>query len=259
MTRKTRAPNLVTLLTDFGAQDPYVGVLKGVIASTHPDARWVDLCHSITPQDIRGAAFWLSLVFTHFPPGTVHLVVVDPGVGTERRGLLVEAAGHAFVGPDNGVLTAALDQSGAVAYALPRKRGATTFDGRDLFAPVAAARAAGPLPGLVPVSHPICLPAHTLRAADDAELGLVMTVDRFGNLLTNLPGTTRRFTAVEAAGTLCPWVRSYSEAAERYPGAPTALCNAWGLVELTVGGGSAAQNLGLGPGTRVRPVVAPAR
>src|SRR5258706_2671399 len=135
---------LITLTTDFGHKDPFVGIMKGVIFGIHPQARIVDLTHGVAPQDIRGAALALAHAAPYFPPATVHVAVVDPGVGTERRPVLIEAEGNFFVGPDNGVLALAVEgkkierviELKNESYQL--KPRSATFHGRDVFAPAAA-------------------------------------------------------------------------------------------------------------------------
>ncbi|HET8575537.1 MAG TPA: SAM-dependent chlorinase/fluorinase, partial [Methylomirabilota bacterium] len=139
---------IITLTTDFGSRDPFVGVMKGVILGICPAARLVDLSHEVSPQDVLEGALMLESSARFFPPGTIHLAVVDPGVGSRRRGLAVSAAGQCFVGPDNGLFTATLEEPGWVAvslenpaYRLTQVSG--TFHGRDIFAPAAAHLACG--------------------------------------------------------------------------------------------------------------------
>ena len=134
---------VITLLTDFGLDDAYVGIVKGVLLGINPRARLVDLTHTVPPQDVRRAALLLEAAWRFFPRGTVHLAVVDPGVGSARRPIAVEAGGHYFVGPDNGLLGFCFDLPGARAVALTatryhRRPVSRTFHGRDIFAPAAA-------------------------------------------------------------------------------------------------------------------------
>src|SRR2546423_4876621 len=141
--------SIITLITDFGAQDYFVGAMKGVILSINPDARIVDISHEIPPQDIHSAAFNLLACYKDFPAGTIHVAVVDPGVGSNRRGILVECDEQLFVGPDNGLFSWICEREGQFrARELTndqffRKPVSPTFHGRDVFAPVAAALAAG--------------------------------------------------------------------------------------------------------------------
>src|SRR5690349_17639172 len=143
---------IVTITTDFGTEDYFVGTMKGVMLTRNPRLVIVDITHAIPPQDVRAAAFTLSAFYSYFPPGSIHLAVVGPGVGSDRRPLLVEAAGHWFVGPDNGLFSIVLDREPAARvrhvtnseYFLPNR--SSTFHGRDIFAPVAAALSLGVSP-----------------------------------------------------------------------------------------------------------------
>ena len=188
-------PVIVTLLTDFGLRDAYVGVVKGVILSRAPAARLVDLTHHIEQGDIAAAGYLLSTAWPFFPVGSVHLTVVDPGVGSGRRILAANVAGHHFIAPDNGLLSEVFDQhepQHVVSIendSLSLKPVSTTFHGRDLLAPAAAAVANGMaldslgpavtswfhLPRLSPDTHP-----------DGSLTGQVIYIDRFGNLITNI-------------------------------------------------------------------------
>ena len=186
-------PPRITLLTDFGTQDGYVGAMKGVIAAAAPDVVVDDIAHDIAPGDIEAAAWALGAYWRRYPEGSVHLVVVDPGVGTKRDAIALEADGRFLVGPDNGVLSrAARDASNVGAMhdlARPDHEISATFHGRDLFAPVAARLASGapiasvgpPKRGIVRLPWPE--PVHHADGVD----GVVMHVDRFGNLITNIP------------------------------------------------------------------------
>ena len=188
--------SVITLLTDFGTEDYFVGAMKGVILSRSPGTALIDLTHSIPPHDIRAAAFTLNAAYSWFPVGSIHLVVVDPGVGSERRPALVEAGMHLFVGPDNGIFTLILDRWPAAqmrhltnsAYFLPDP--STTFHGRDIFAPVAAALAEGisPIEFGPAIEDPVRLESMRVeRAPDGSHNGRIIHVDHFGNCITNLP------------------------------------------------------------------------
>ena len=187
--------SIVTLTTDFGLSDAFVGAMKGVILSRCPAAQLVDLTHEVPPQAIRTGALRLASAAPYFPAGTVHLVVVDPGVGGDRRPLAIEARGHFLVGPDNGVLSLTADPStaGWRAVVLTNlghrlEQVSNTFHGRDVFAPAAAHLACGgrlddlgdPVTAIVRLRLP---PA--VREADQIH-GLVLDIDRFGNLITNI-------------------------------------------------------------------------
>ena len=184
---------IITFTSDFGMRDWFVGVVHGVILERCPDARIADLSHAIDPGDVASAAFVLEAAAPDFPAGTVHLAVVDPGVGTARRALVVAAHGHVFVGPDNGVLEWALMDPRAVAYALEESKFfrhpvSRTFHGRDVFAPVAAHVALGvPLDKLGPrVSDPVRLARPRFQHRDGGILGRVAYIDHFGNALTTI-------------------------------------------------------------------------
>src|SRR6267143_317131 len=183
---------IVTLTTDFGARDSYVAAMKGVILGIAREARLVDVSHEVAAHDITEAALALEAAAPFFPSGTVHLAVVDPGVGTARRGLAVAADGHIFVGPDNGLFTPFLDGDGWRAfelaeadYRLPEV--SRTFHGRDVFAPAAAHVATGVDPSrLGPrLVDPVRLAWPEVRAVAGAVAGAVVHADRFGNLITS--------------------------------------------------------------------------
>lgn len=252
----TGAP--ITLLTDFGLADPFVGVMKGVIAALAPGARTIDLTHQIPPQDVAAGAFWLAHSVPYFPRGTVHLAVVDPGVGTARRALAAWGRGHFFVAPDNGLLDRIVPSLESIhvldadalgemlRQALPGARPrSTTFHGRDVFAPAAALLGRGEtLAALGPAlsgEPPVTLGAQPPR---------VEVVDRFGNLITNVPwppdgvGPGEAPALVRVRGRVARWVETYGEAE---PGECVALLGSVGTVEIAVRDGSAAHELGAGP------------
>ena len=186
--------SLITLLTDFGTQDYFVGAMKGVILSANPAAQIVDITHDIPPQDIQAGAFNLLATYRDFPPGTIHVAVVDPGVGSDRRGILIQCAGQLFVGPDNGLFSWICEREESfVARQLAiesffREPASATFHGRDVFAPVAAALANGVRPeefGPV-IGNMVELGPLKPRSADGKTIGAIIHIDRFGNCVTNL-------------------------------------------------------------------------
>lgn len=242
---------LITLLTDFGTVDGYVGEMKGVLYSTAPDAEVVDITHDVPPQDVERGRLTLARVWRRFPSGTIHLVVVDPGVGSSRAGLAVESDGRFLVGPDNGVLSPALllPTARAVDLRLP-SHSSHTFHGRDVFAPAAAALARGEsLDSLgTPANSPIVrrTPEPT-RARDGSLDGEVILIDRFGNAITNLLGL--RGGVVEIGSRRFPIRRTYSEVDI---GEPVAVVGSTGFIEIAIRDGSAAEAFGLGRGSRVR-------
>lgn len=248
---KGRPLTPVTLMTDFGTRDGYVAEMKGVLLERAPGIPLIDITHDIPPHDIDTARQVLARYWQRFPRGTVHLVVVDPGVGTARRALAVASEGRFLVGPDNGVLSPALALDGATAVALHVPADASaTFHGRDVFAPAAAALASGrPIASLgVPCPDPILTAVPALVPAPGGRLeGEVVAIDRFGNAVTNLPAPDGDATA-EWAGRRLPVRRTYSDV-ER--GEVVALVGSSGHIEIAVREGSAAAVLGIARGARV--------
>lgn len=264
---------VITLLTDFGLTDPYVGVMKGAILGRFRQATLVDLTHGIPPQDIAGAGFWIERSYRWFPPGTVHLVVVDPGVGSGREPLALEVDDHLFVGPDNGVLTAVLGHPGLKrahridASRLGVERLSATFHGRDLFGPAAAVLAGssdGDLDLVGPSREP---PAAFVRegpasARDGVHgrihgsihgslSGSVVVTDHFGNLITDIPSAELPSEGpwrVRLGGRSLNVVRTYADA---QPGQCVALVGSFETLELAARDASAAELLGAGPGDLV--------
>jgi len=259
-------PNgLVTLTTDFGQRDGYVGAMKGVILSIEPSLSLVDLAHDLPAHQVGEGALALRASAPHFPRGTVHLVVVDPGVGTARRPIVVVANGHVFVGPDNGLLLPAAEALGGVVSSyeigthglLPAERSAT-FHGRDIFAPTAAGLACGQIKvtdvGATVEPRPSSLP----EAAPHPQGGLVakvVAVDRFGNLVTNVSRTALGDLGGEPIlelpdGTDLTVRETYGDVAV---GDLLALIGSSGALEVAVRDGSASKRLNIrsGDGFRV--------
>jgi len=262
-------PNrLVTITTDFGTRDAYVGAMKGVMLSIAPELGIHDLAHRIEPQSIEHGATVLRGACPWFPSGTVHLAVIDPGVGTERAPVVVVAGGHAFVGPDNGLfgpvvarlggipVAYRIVRSGPLAQHLPRQRSAT-FEGRDLFSPVAAVLASGRLaPSAVGPRHSLVqLPGSEAVRVPSGIEGRIAYYDHFGNAITNIPvqllaqlGAGERFVALP--GDRRAVLReTYGEAS---PGEILAVIGSEGFVEIAVRDGSARTTLALEPGTTIR-------
>ena len=261
---------IITLLTDFGTQDEYVGVLKGVILSINPSATIVDISHHIAPQGIDQAGEVLDAAFSWFPKSTTHMAVVDPGVGSGRHIVALQSHGHTFIAPDNGLLTSILDAgqvTAAVRVAnerLYRQPVSATFHGRDIFAPVAAHLSLGmPIDQMGPavaIDH-ICRRSHRhceLTANGDI-VGQVVYVDRFGNIGTNideqsvtsLSGPSQNHAVeIEISGhTISGLSESFAQGgAEKL----TALLNSRNRLEIAVNGGNAAQMVVARPGTVVR-------
>jgi S-adenosylmethionine hydrolase len=253
---------IITLTTDFGEESPYVAAMKGVILGINSSARIVDLSHQIPPQNLRYAAFFLANAIPYFPPTAVHVIVVDPGVGTERAILYVEVAGQRLLVPDNGCwteLTALSNQRPRVIrVAEPRfwrLPVSATFHGRDVFAPVAAHLTLGVDPSCLgpQIDEWICSERRQAQLDPKQLAGEVVFVDHFGNLITNIPGSALallsgplRF-SVGSEG-LARQVRSYAEAE---PGTPVALISSSGMLEIAVTNGNAAERLGARVGTPV--------
>jgi S-adenosylmethionine hydrolase len=253
-----RSSPVIALLTDFGTRDPFVGVMKGVILGRCPAARIVDLTHAIAPQDVVEGAFWLERSVRWFPDGTVFVAVVDPGVGGARRGVAIEAGGHRFVGPDNG-LFAALATVDSACHSIDVKRcgldaPSATFHGRDVFAPIGAEIASGRLAvsEVGPrVTELVSLARPTPEEASGEVHGVIVTVDHFGNLISNIEVEMVRAIrdpVVTVVGREIPFMRTYSDVEA---GRSVALVNAFGAVEVAVRDGSAAQVLGAGRGTDI--------
>lgn len=241
---------IITLLTDLGTADGYVAEMKGVLYSLAPQAEVVDLAHDIPAHDVELARLTVARYWRRFPHAAVHLVMVDPGVGTARACLAVESEGRYLVGPDNGVLSPALLLPGALVVGLPVPATASrTFHGRDVFAPAAAALALGQALDALGAAVDVPLIRRTkeaVRREDGAVLGEVIAIDRFGNAITNLLGA--RSGVVAAAGRPIPIRGTYADVA---PGTPVAMSGSTGLLEIAVREGNAAQSLGLVRGATV--------
>jgi len=246
-------PAPIVLLTDFGLSDGYAGVLHGVILGLNPGAQVVDLSHDVPPQDIRAAAYVLSTAYRYFPAGSIFVVVVDPGVGSARQPIAVEAEGRLFVAPDNGVLTPVLAEEGARVVRLSEPRywlpnPSRTFHGRDIFAPVAAHLSMGvPLSALgEPLAEPVLLPAsRPERRPDGGWLAHIQHIDRFGNLITDLRPTPEALGQIEGAEV---HGRPVSLLVETYadipPDTPALLIGSGGYLEIAVRDGDAHLELG---------------
>jgi len=245
---------VITLLTDFGTADSYVGEVKAVLASQAFDAHLFDITHHVQPGDIRAAQYVLSRAWHRFPAGAVHLAVVDPGVGTERRALAVLAAGHYFVAPDNGLLSFLPGGRGARYVSLPIPPTASpTFHARDVFAPAAAQLANGAALAHLgaAITDPVRAPLPAPRHDGTTVVGEVIYVDRFGTLVSNIEGKlvepgVRIKVGDADAGALR---RTFGDV-ER--GKLVAYVGSGGTVEIAVRDGSAARLLGVGVGAEVR-------
>lgn len=268
-TRASERPSgIITLLTDFGTDDPSVGMMEGVILASFPEARVVALSHAVPPQNVLHGAFWLAHSYEWFPDGSVHLAIVDPGLQGLGRPIAIRAGRHYFVGPDNGLLSAALERAAfadshdpeireidpscfELGTALPPR----TLHGRDVFAPVAADLASGRMVFSrigkrvdFVTNSPVPKPQASAARID----GEIVCVDHFGNLITNirqelLLGMREKFLWLEERA--IPIADSYFDVE---PGAYVALVNSLGTLEIARRESDARSSLGASPGTKVR-------
>ena len=257
----------ITFLTDFGTTDPYVAAMKGAALSVNPDVQMVDVSHDVLPHDIVGAAYLWAWSFHYFPPQTVHVAVVDPGVGSERRILAAEVRGHVLLAPDNGLLSVVLAETSpsrliqVTNAAYFRHPVSLTFHGRDVFAPVAAHLTLGVDLATMgqPVTDPVRLDEVDAHRVDDRTLeGVVIHVDRFGNLITNL---RRKELEEFAGGQLSTLELTVGDSrvggvrktyAEVPVGGLLAVIGSSGLLEISANRRSAADVLGVGLRAAVR-------
>jgi S-adenosylmethionine hydrolase len=261
---------LITLTTDFGSKDPFVGIMKGVIVSINPSVKIIDITHNISPQSILEAAYTLEMSYASFPHKTIHVAVVDPGVGSARRPLIVATDYHYFVGPDNGVFSHVYRMAESLTvihvtaehYFLPGR--SATFHGRDIFAPVAAWLSKGidierfgdPVSDYIILQEP-----ELIMSSNNVVEGEVVYIDRFGNLMTNIPakkinvsgsGEPRDRSKVTVRDRDVPMKRYYSEAGDKEL---CSLINSFGYLELFVNGGNASSDFGINVGEKVKVVL----
>jgi len=246
---------VVALLTDFGAQDPYVGLLKGMLLGRAPRAVLVDLTHAVPPQDVRRGAWFLLHARPYFPAGTVFLCVVDPGVGSARSLLLAFDGGQAFAGPDNGLLVPALSPAAKV-FELRDRPASATFHGRDILAPAVGELVAGTAPEELGTPRtrplvPLALP-RAERRGEGLLAAEVLFADHYGNLVlsaseSDLAGGAALW-RVEVAGRELPFARTYADVE---PGELVALVDSYAALEIAVRDGSASERLGLRPGAQL--------
>ena len=263
MTSTSKPSGVITITTDFGHQGPFVGVMKGRILSRFAEAKIIDLTHEIVVHWPAEAGFWLARSFEYFPPGTVHVAVIDPGVGTSRDIIAVTAGGHVFLAPDNGLLAAIVGRHPEAVIIRVNTmqlarfgigRPSATFHGRDIFAPIAAELAAGrcmpeSLGERVNTLVPSWVEEPTLE--ESSVTGVVITIDHFGNLISNIDATLIerfRLPLVHAGSHAFPLLRTYGDTR---PGEYLALVNSFGVVEIARAEQSAAEGLGLSRGAPV--------
>jgi len=252
---------IITLTTDFGLSDPFVGIMKGVILGIAPDAQLVDITHGVRSYDILEAAFIIDSAYRYFPEGTVHIVVADPGVGSGRRPIVAAVNGHTFVAPDNGVLSLVLDADtgglNPATFHITNDRLflssiSQTFHGRDIFAPVGAHLARGARIDSVgpPIFDFARKPLPKPRTEAGKLIGTVLRVDKFGNIITNLLRQhlgADFILRVDGFSITC-LCSNFSEAE---PGKLCALEGSTGFIELALNQGSAADRLNVGPGAEI--------
>jgi hypothetical protein len=264
MTGKAAA-GIITLLTDFGSEDVYVGVLKGIIATINPQAQVIDLTHQIPPQNIWAGRFCLMTAVPFFPAGTVHLAVVDPGVGSARRAIAIQIPAGFLVGPDNGLFSGVLSQTPALAAIelnhptyWRTHTPSFTFHGRDLFAPVAAHLASGTpfleVGSAIDPASLVTLPDLFFQATNEGVTGVIQAIDRFGNLISTIPAAAvqDRHWSVQIHDQVIPAGQTYGDST---PGEPIALIGSHGWVEVAINQGSAQQHLGCHWGEEIRIVL----
>lgn len=254
---------VITLTTDFGHKGPFAAVMRGVILSRMPAAHVIDLAHDIPPQWPPEAGFWMSRAYSYFPPGTIHMGIVDPGVGTERDILIAQCDGHIFLAPDNGLLAELLDKTDdPEVWRLDTTRLAEinvtsiseTFHGRDIFAPIAAELAAGRL-NIHSIGDRVSewIPGWLAEPEQggDRISGAIITIDTFGNLISNIDAAmidALREPVAYIAGQQLAMLSTYGRAK---PGAFLALINSFGVVEIAKSEGNAAETMGIGRGAPI--------
>jgi S-adenosylmethionine hydrolase len=252
-----RPSGVITLLSDFGLTEPYVGIMKGVILSRCPTARLIDLTHQVLPLQFGIAGFWLARCWSYFPEGTLHLAVVDPGVGTERGMVVLAGGGHAFIAPDNGLLDPVFRslpdarwqsfQIADVLHLLAAVPG-HTFHGRDIFAPLVAEIVAGRL-SIFDLGSPKQPPL--TDACLSRGVGKIIGIDHFGNLISDITSDQLaglKSPVVQFRGQRIPVYKSYGFAPV---GTLLALSNSWGTLEIAEAQGSAQRTLQAQPGEAI--------
>ncbi len=260
--------SLIAFLTDFGLKDPYAGIVKGVIAGINPSARVIDITHGIPPQDITVGALMLRNAIDYFPSGTIFLAVVDPGVGSHRRGIILKLGQYTFIGPDNGLVTGVIEhgkQQKTGCWYIEKKEYSldeisSTFHARDIFGPVAAHLSLGVPPDKFgpPCPAPVMLQWPQPVTEPGSITGTVIHVDIFGNLITSIPADILQgknmerpvsYANVQGSSTAVPVARTYTDVE---PGRPVCLQGSFGFVEIAVNKGSASELFKAGRGARVK-------
>ncbi|QLE59359.1 SAM-dependent chlorinase/fluorinase [Nostoc sp. TCL26-01] len=255
ISKKLSNQQILTLLSDFGDRDVYAAVMKGVIWQINPHVQVVDLTHQIPPQNLAAARFCLLNAYPYFPEGTIHVAIVDPGVGSTRRAIAVEFAHGLLVGPDNGIFSGVLAQTPAIAaveltnsqyWRIPKP--SNTFHGRDIFAPVGAHLASGvPLQQLgeeIDTTALVQIDIQHCRQTTTGAIGCIQYIDYFGNLVSNIPGSyvQDKKWYVKINGLIIPGCDTYSNV---QPGEATALIGSHGWIEIAINSGNAHTQLQL--------------
>jgi S-adenosylmethionine hydrolase len=261
--------SIIALLTDFGTEDAYVGVMKGVILSINPAATVIDVCHAVDPQDLIGAAYLINSIYKYFPKGTIHIIVVDPGVGGNRAIAAVELAEQIFLVPDNGVLTLLMDENDIDAIVRVENphyffnEVSHTFHGRDIFAPVASHLSNGvPIDQLGRSLNPkdlVRLNISKPYLSDNNELiGTIISIDRFGNCVSNIDDNClKEFVQNSPEKTLeikvnKTVIKSLSKSyLNAMPGGPVAVIGSFGFLEIAINCGNASRRLHVSKGDTV--------
>ena len=238
---------MITITTDFGYQDHYVAVMKGVILKINPEAKIVDITHAVRRHDIRHASYILRCILPYFS-NAVHLFVVDPGVGTERRGIAAKLKTGWFVGPDNGILTFVQEEVEEV-YEILAEEKSTTFHGRDVFAPAAARIEMGDFSMLKKIGKFVKFPYRRARRDGSIIRGEILHIDHFGNIITNIPQRmVKDAHFIQLENTKIRMVKSYGYARK---GELIALINSEELLEISVNQAAASEKLSLKPGDSI--------
>lgn len=257
--------SIITLTTDFGLSDPFVGIMKGVMFGINPLIKFIDISHLIEPQNITQAYYTLKFSYKHFPSGTIHIAVVDPGVGSNRRPILIESKDYFFIGPDNGIFSFVFENDPSVniielsekKFFLPSL--SQTFHGRDIFASVAGWLSSDvkPYEFGIPINNPVTLKIPEPDTGKERISGEVIHIDRFGNLITNISKTQFHSFVSERDGKfririknfIIPSIcKSYSDAAGTKP---ASIFNSWGSLEIFIKNGNASRKLGIKNGGKV--------
>lgn len=243
---------IITLTTDFGSSDPFSGILKGIIYHIYPEAKIVDITHDISPQNINKANFVLRSTYRYFPKKTIHVCVVDPGVGSKRRPILIETSNYFFIGPDNGVFSTIIESENIKTVIELTNRQfwlvdvSQTFHGRDIFAPVSAHLAKGKqvkeFGKVIEKESLVTLPVKLLIKNKDCVKGCIQFIDHFGNIITNIPNDlpTKHLKGKILGHQFTGLVSSFSEAKDCML---TAIRGSSGYIEIFINKGSAAKNI----------------